>query len=135
MFRHKDQMLKAKRQYKKKNVNKEVNKYNKELKGEGGHMFYGESKAIQQHLVDVYGIKVHKNVLRHSDFVNYDEQQNEKVGNTTYGDLRNTLNDIDHSQIPLDWGHKHDKTKWSNAKEKTKRKNDRNKDTWKNPMF
>ena len=135
MFRVKDRMLKAKRQLKKANVNKEANQSIKPLKGNGGEMFYGESKAVQQHLVDNYGIKVHKNILRHQDFIDFDKKKDDPIGNTTYDILRDTLNNIDYSKIPSDWGHKHDKTKWSNSKEKTKQKNNKNKNTYKNDVF
>ena len=88
-------------------------------------MVYGDDKALQQHLIDNYGIKIHKNVLRHKDYINYDEKKDDPVGNITYDVLQTTLNNINPTAIPSDWGQKHDKTKWSNSKEKTKQRNQR----------
>ena len=122
MYRHKDKLLKSKRQYKKTNVNKESTQDSKPYKGSGSRMFYGSDKGLQQHLIDKYDIKVHKNVLRRRQFIDYELEKDNQIGNTTYDVLHDILEIIEPSDIPSDWSHKHDKTKWKTSKNKTKQR-------------
>jgi hypothetical protein len=146
----KDDMLKIKRLYKKKNSYKEKNQNAKYFKN-SNFMFYSHEKAIQQFLYDEYGIKVHKNELRgnssfgkknyYPDISYYDnleynnviyDIENEKkyTGNIEISKLKYILStylDSYRNIIPEDWTYNHDKTRWSRSKTQDKiRKNQRN---------
>lgn len=121
MFRHKDRLLKGRRKFKKNNVNKEDKKA-KPLKEFGSYMYYGYDKGLQQHLSDHYNIRVHKNVLRHKEGIEYEQKKGQPIGNTTYDNLKIALDKISPGNVPYDWSFKHDKTRWKSSKTKSKQR-------------
>ena len=121
MFRYKDRLLKEMRIEKKKNVNKE-DKQSKPYKEVGGASPYSYDKGLQQHLIDNYNIRVHKDVLRHKSSIDYEQLKGKPIGNTTYDELKIVLEKVSPEDIPSDCSYKHDKTKWKSSKTKTKQR-------------
>lgn len=124
MFRHKDKMLKGRREIKNKNKNKDhgrdmvKNPYCYELKGN------------QQALIKE-GIKVHMNELRHVRHISYSDlnesDKDDLIGNTTIGNLLQTLNKNEYTPYNFErFGDEkrivaktHDMTRWQDKKKKT----------------
>ena len=135
IFRQKDRDLKNKNIYKSKNTNKE-----------GKGILWSDKTTVtkyprkaRQHKLIKLGIRVHMDDIHHiSDYrlcKDDDKLLNNKMGNTTVGELMKALDQLNDDDIPYDSLTKHDVTRWRVNKNKTKERNRKRKEKMELSIF